>query len=104
MQLEQSTGFLYDCYLFQPEDNPVVRQYRKKFWNTLTAHTPDVLILSNQDCGHPNSFDKINRWPELASFITSEYRLYKEVHPPDPIHWASTIVPSNSYRLYLRQR
>jgi len=104
MQLEQSTGFLYDCYLFQPEDNPVVRQYRKEFWNTLTAHTPDVLILSNQDCGRPNNFDKINRWPQLASLLTSDYRLYKEVHPPDPIHWASTSVPSNSYRLYLRQR
>jgi hypothetical protein len=102
MGLEQSTGVLYDCYIFQPED-PVVRQYREKFWNALIGGTPGVIILSNQDCGRANSFDKIDRWPELANFITTKYTLYKEVHPPDPIHWASTVVPSNSYRIYLRR-
>jgi hypothetical protein len=103
MGLEQSTGFLYDCYMFQPGDDPVVRQYRKDFWNALTAHAPNLIILSNQDCGRPNSFDKIDRWPELANFLTSQYTFYKEVHPPEPIHWASTVVPSPGYRLYLRR-
>jgi len=104
MQLEQSTGFLYDCYMFQATDNPVVRQYRETFWDALSARRPDVLIVSNQDCGRPNSFDKINRWPELASLISSQYLLYREVHPPDLVRWASTVAQPYSYRIYQRQK
>jgi hypothetical protein len=102
MQLEQSTGLLYDCYLFQPTNNVVVQQYRQQFWSALAAHSPDVIVLSNQDCGRPASFHKIDRWPQLASLLSTQYRMDKEVTPPDPIRWASTAAPSPSYRIYLK--
>ena len=103
MRLEQSTGFLYDCYMFQPDNDPVVRQYRDDFWAELTTGRPNVLVLTDHDCGHPDSFRKIDRWPALASLIQDRYVLYKEVHPPAPIRWASRVVPPYSYRVYLRR-
>lgn len=101
MRLEQSTGFLYDCYLFQPDTNSVVRRYREGFWERLTATRPEVLILSDHDCGHFNNFQKVNRWPVLASFLQDQYILYKEIRPPDMIRWASNAVPPYRYRIYL---
>jgi hypothetical protein len=104
MRLEQSTGFLYDCYLFQPETIPVVLRYRSAFWAKLTAAQPSVLVVSNHDCGHPNSFQKIDRWPALATYLQDQYDLLKEVQPPDLIRWASTAVPPYRYRIYLRRK
>ncbi len=108
MRLEQSTGYLYDCYLFQPADADTpaadtVRRYREAFWTALTARTPQVLVLSDQDCGRPHSFAKVDRWPALADLIASQYRLEKQVTPPETIRWASTLAQPYSYRVYIRK-
>lgn len=103
MKLVQSTGFLYDCYAFQPNSNTIVAEYRKTFWSALIKHQPQVIVVSNQDCGHANSFDKLDRWPQLNGFISGNYVLYKEVTPPDKIKWASNIELPYSYRIYVRQ-
>jgi len=101
MKLTQSTGFLYDCYALQPDSDPVAQQYRRAFWNALVAHNPRVLVLTDEDCGHGHSFDKLLRWPQLNTFITSRYTLYKQVTPPDPIRWTDIAEPPYSYRIYL---
>jgi hypothetical protein len=103
MRLEQSTGVLYDCYMFQPDPSPVVRRYREQFWNELSSSRPAVLVLTDHDCGHRNNFQKIDRWPALASLIENRYELYKEVHPPDLVHWASNAEAPYHYRIYLRR-
>lgn len=104
MGLTQSTGFLYDCYAFQSDTDPVVREYRQRFRAALEAHPPEVIIQSDQDCGHPHSFNNIARWPELGQFITSNYTLVKQVTPPEPIRWADKPAMPYSYRIYLLRK
>ena len=101
MKIEQSTGFLYDCYALQQDTNPVVRQYREEFWNALVGRKPRVIVLTNQDCGHDDSFDKLSRWPQLDSFIEHRYSLYKQVTPPDKVRWTGKAEPPYSYRIYV---
>ncbi|HMF65318.1 MAG TPA: hypothetical protein VK608_14605, partial [Edaphobacter sp.] len=96
-------GFLYDCYLFQPDGDPAVARYRDAFWQRLVVAEPEVIVLSNHDCGHPNSFEKIRRWPQLSSFLEERYGLVKEVHPPHEVRWASTAAPPYFYRIYERR-
>jgi hypothetical protein len=103
MRLQQSTGFLYDCYLFQPDGDPAVARYRDAFWGRLVVAEPEVIVVSNHDCGHPNSFEKIRRWPQLSSFLEERYALVKEVHPPHEVRWASTAAPPYFYRIYERR-
>jgi hypothetical protein len=101
MKIEQSTGFLYDCYALQQDTNPVVRQYREEFWNALVGRKPRVIVLTNQDCGHDDSFDKLSRWPQLDSFIEHRYSLYKQVMPPDKVRWTGKAEPPYSSRIYV---
>jgi hypothetical protein len=103
MRVEESTGFLYDCYLFEPVTNAVVRGYRERFWRELASRPPEVIVLSNQDCERRAGFDKIDRWPELAEWLRRKYRVEKEVTPPEKVRWASTVVDSASYRIYARR-
>ena len=107
MRLVQSTGFLYDCYAYGDPADPafgrVVRQYRDAFSAALARTPPAVLVLSNQNCGAPDSFAKLARWPALAELVATRCRLLKEVTPPEPIHWAGQPAQPYSYRLYLRR-
>jgi hypothetical protein len=102
MRLQQSTGFLYDCYLFQPGADPAIDRYRSAFWQRLVASAPQVIVLSNHDCGHPNNFAKIRGWPRFASLLGEQYSLVKEVHPPHQLQWASKAEPPYFYRIYER--
>ena len=107
MHLVQSTGFLYDCYGYGAPAAPVlrqvVRQYREAFLAALDRNPPAVLVLSSQNCGGPDSFAKVDRWPALGELVAARYVLFKEVTPPDPIHWANQPAQPYSYRLYLHR-
>lgn len=104
MRLVQKTGFLYDCYAFQSGTNAVVREYRQRFGAALLAHPPRVIVVSDQDCGHPDSFGNIGRWPALERFVEDNYVLAKQVTPPEPVRWADRPAAPYSYRIYVRQR
>ncbi len=103
MRLTESTGFLYDCYAFQPGTNAAVREYRQRFNAALLARPPRVLVVSDQDCGHPDSFGNIDRWPQLSQFVAANYVLVEQVTPPEPVRWADTAAAPYSYRIYLRR-
>lgn len=104
MRLRESTGFLYDCYAFQSGANDVVREYREKFSVALSAHSPRVLVVSDQDCGHPDSFGDVDRWPQLSQLVAANYVLVKQVTPPGPVRWADNSAAPYSYRIYVRVR
>jgi hypothetical protein len=103
MHLEQSTGFLYDCYAYGASNNRFVREYREAFRKALAAHPPSVMVVSSQNCEDSDNFDKIDRWADLGSLIRSQYVLNKEVIPPDSILWAGQSAISPKYRIYLRR-
>jgi hypothetical protein len=103
MHLEQSTGFLYDCYAYGPSNSRFVRDYREAFRKALVAHPPSVLVVSSQNCEASDNFDKIDRWADLGSLIRSQYVFDKEVIPPDAILWAGQPALSPKYRIYLHR-
>lgn len=103
MRLQQSTGYLYDCYLFQPGADAEVEKYRESFWTNFVSNEPDVVVVSDHDCGHPNSFDKLQRWQQFSNLLKQDYQTYKEVTPPEELRWASRAVAPYRYRIYTKR-
>ncbi len=102
MQLVQSTGFLYDCYLFAAKPDPVQTEYRAGFWRALQANPPKVFVVTNELCMEgPSSFEKLQRWPQLDTYLRSRYRLAVERKPPDKVQWWSQPASPASYRIYV---
>ncbi len=105
MDLVESTGYLYDCYLFQPTQTPVSEAYREGFWRAIEANPPEVMVVTDQECfslGH--SWELPLRWPEFAELLRTKYRLVEQRTPPHRIAWWRHPVEQNSYRLYVRER
>jgi len=101
MQLVQSTGFLYDFYLFPERPNPVTTALQSRFLFQVTAEPPKVFILSSHawpatetqdESDNTYSYDQLSRWPAFEQFLTTRYTLTREIpKPPD----------SAGYRIYL---
>ena len=105
MNLVESTGYLYDCYLFQPEQTAVSEAYREGFWKAMEANPPQVMVVTDQECfllGH--SWRLPLRWPQFAELLQTKYRLVEQRTPPDRIAWWRHPVEQNSYRLYVREQ
>jgi hypothetical protein len=105
MDLVESTGYLYDCYLFQPRQTAVSAAYREGFWKAIEANPPEVMVVTDQECfslGH--SWKLPLRWPQFAELLQTKYRLVEQRTPPDRIAWWRHPVEQNSYRLYVREQ
>lgn len=103
MQLVQSTGFLYDCYLFAPQRGPVEIAYRRAFWNALQKNPPEILVVTNQLCmDAPNSYDRLHWWPQLDDYLNANYTVVAKRTPPPKLSWWSHPIPPTSYRIYER--
>lgn len=114
LQLVQSSGFLYDCYLY-PEDEKVEEKtheptnthkvererYRLSFQQALLAGNPTLLIVSSDECGPPDfQYSKLNRWPWLSSYIARRYTLVREWTPRTFQKWGGKPVLPYGYRIY----
>jgi len=103
LQLVQATGYLYDCYLFQPQPAPAREQYREGFWNALQQSHPQVIVLSDQECFTMNrSFSLLDRWPQFRSLLQNDYTLVTQRTPPHTIAWWRHPAQPFSYRIYIR--
>jgi hypothetical protein len=79
MHLLQSTGFIYDCYLFAPGANPVEQDQRRHFIAQLDAKPPRVFIVTNQWCLNlPNGYKKLDQWPQFSAYLHNYYTLVLE--------------------------
>jgi hypothetical protein len=104
MHLVQSTGLLYDCYLFAARQTPVTQRVREQFWRTLTDHPPRVMVVSDQFClGGTRTYDKLDGWPKFNQFVTDDYSLYVERRPERPVRWWSRLQMPFGYRIYVRK-
>ncbi len=104
VQIVQATGFLYDCYLFQPTQTPVSLRYREDFWRALTAARPRVLVVTDQQCfALTRDWNGPARWPPLAALLAAEYVLQKQYTPPHLVAWWRKPAVPYSYRLYVRK-
>jgi len=103
-QLIQSTGFLYDEFLFNDDRAGVVADNRKAFWNALQAHPPAlVVVVDGLFPSEISGFDKLTRWPAFATYLEENYSVYAERRPEHWVYWWRRGDPPKSYRLYVRK-
>ncbi len=103
MRIVQSTGFLYDCYLFLPGSSPVVDVYRSRFWAAYEESRPRILVMTNQYCFGANSFDKLNEWPLLRNEISRSYIQAINWRSTRLQRWWSRAEEPPEYRVYIRK-
>jgi hypothetical protein len=103
MQLVQSTGFLYDCYLFAPGQTPATEQLRNEFLDELEKTRPQIIVVSSQFClSGARNFDKVENWRRFNEYFSRNYTLAVERHPPHLVKWWSRAEQSAAYRIYRR--
>jgi 4-amino-4-deoxy-L-arabinose transferase-like glycosyltransferase len=98
MRLVQNTGATGDTLLFAPTRDFAVDYYRHWFLDRDREHPANVVVLVNewyQDNEVP-SFDKLNAWPQYATYLRDNYEpVIERKFGPD--------TSSPAYRLYLRK-
>jgi len=102
MRLVQATGVLSDFLLFGPEDVPVVRETRAGFSAAMQAHLPRVIVVtSHLHIDGPDEYRKLDRWPEFAALLASDYTLDTQWAPSRTARWWSREETPAGYRVYV---
>jgi len=104
LQLVQATGYLYSCYMLQPQPARFQDAYRAGFWRAMQANPPEVIVVSDQDCFTMHrSFDILTRWPQFDGLLQSQYTLVAQRTPPHSVGWWRKPAAAFSYRIYVRK-
>ena len=104
LSLVQSSGYLYDCYLFTAKQNLVSVTYREGFWRAYTGSRPKVVVLTDQFCfGGSDGFARLNNWPLLKNDLASNYVEKVDWQTKARQHWWSRPEPSAAFRIYVRK-
>ena len=99
LNLRQSTGFMGDQLLFSPNTNSAVDKYREEFMNEVQSNPPLIFVETNYRFGDRQTFDKIDAWPNFATYLRNNYALVREgpdtlrTQGPEPL----------GYRIYLKR-
>ena len=106
----QSTGYLYDCYLFvQPTSQKQVENqawYRRAFWNALERKQPKYLIVTSDECGlrAPDfTYSKLTYWPEFAHWLEGNYQVLHDQRPEIDLAWGGKPIRPYGFRIYRRK-
>jgi hypothetical protein len=103
MGIRQSTGFLYDCYLFTDEEKEMER-YRAAFWSAYKTANPRLVVVTNQFCfGTSRGFDKLSRWLALTSDLDRNYEEKVEWRSSESEHWWKRWQEPFEFRIYMRR-
>jgi hypothetical protein len=80
MHLVQSTGLVYDYFIFGPGNQPVIERARDEVWRGFNANPPRVIIVGRGLYGvrADNRYDKLATWPQFAQYLKANYTLYDE--------------------------
>jgi hypothetical protein len=80
MNLVQSTGFLYDFYLFPEKGNAMTAQLQAKFLQEMAQKHPHVVVLSSHAWPSDlENYDQLARWPALQTVLQRDYRMVREL-------------------------
>ncbi|QMV18634.1 hypothetical protein GOB94_08010 [Granulicella sp. 5B5] len=75
MGVVQSSGYLYDCYLFQG-GGALQAQYRDAYLADLKRRRPQFVVVIDQNCFVPDpGFRRLQQWPEFSDFLSKQYSL-----------------------------
>lgn len=76
MRLVQSTGFIYDTYLFPERDTDFTQRTQARFLREITANPPEVIVLTSHSWPRPkDTFAILDRFPALQQVLAEHYRL-----------------------------
>jgi hypothetical protein len=80
MKLMQSTGFIYDYYLFPKQTNAVTAALQARFLQEITSKPPEVIVFSSHTWpGDTYSYQQIERWPAFRDLLQRRYRVVREL-------------------------
>jgi hypothetical protein len=83
LRLVQSTGSIYDYYLFPEKPTPVTDALQARFLSEVTATPPRLLVLSQQIWPSDRmSYEEVARWPAFQRFLQDHYFLAREYSTP----------------------
>ncbi len=98
LHLVENTAFTGDLLFFTNSQGPAALYYKSKFWDLAHRNPATVLVVTNEWFGHPNSFDKLNAWPEFATYLAKNYTLVTEQRlSPNSLE-----ENPNRFRIYIR--
>ncbi len=108
MKLVQSSGFLYDCYLFATTQ-PAARTgrtawYRADFESAIERNQPAVLVVTNEFCfSSKRDYERLGNLPGLKTMIAERYVLKQEWNSTVAQRWWSSTEYPDDFRLYIRR-
>jgi hypothetical protein len=104
MQLLQSSGLLYDEFLFHPAGTPAVDETRATFLKQMNANPPKAFVVSGPLFpAVSNDYGKLNHWPELALWLKENYVLKVERMPVHAVRQGGPASVPPGYRIYVRR-
>jgi hypothetical protein len=87
MKLVQSTGLIYDFFLFGPANERAVVDARRNFIAQVESAPPRVIVLARGFITGSPEYDRVNAWPRFADFLNDRYAIYDERNfPSDQLH------------------
>jgi len=102
MQLQQSSGLLYDEFLFHPAGAPAVDETRVSFLREMWVNPPAVFVVSAPLFpAVTNDYGKLDQWPEFALWLKENYILNVERMPVHPVRQGGPASVPAGYRIYV---
>ncbi len=104
--LVENTGYTGDLLLFTSKQSAAAIFYQQKFWKLQSKHPAAILVVTNQSFGKPNSFDRLEQWPEFVAYLEKNYTLVTTRSFPNEDKFrgqppaVGTSAPA--YRIYVR--
>jgi hypothetical protein len=79
LKMEQSTGLIYDFFIFGPPGARAVQDARAHFLRSVDEKPPAVILMGNGPfpSGMPG-YARLQSWPEFAGFVKDNYVIYDE--------------------------
>jgi hypothetical protein len=101
MQLTQTTGHLYDEFLFHPPGSAAIDATRAAFFQAMQANPPLAIVVTDPLFpSGPNHYAKLTHWPEFTLWLNQRYQLDAERHLTQPKQWVGQPIIPPGYRLY----
>ncbi len=104
--LVENTGYTGDLLLFVEQPNAATTYYRRMFEDLNAKDPASVYVITNNWFGHPSSFDRLNNWPQFASYLRNNFVLVRtREFPLEDRNAPSTDGKEEpyTYRIYVRK-
>jgi hypothetical protein len=95
--LVENTGFISDFMLLGPRGSTPSPYYRELFLHEMNQNHPRVIVVTTAWLSEPNSFHKLDQWPQFVDFLNANYSL-------DVTRTTQDGYAERGYRIYLLKK